>query len=196
MLFDHLATLLHYDCGVWLYGCFQTMTVAQKKIVIRTFSGDLKWGYLPQGEFLRPDGIAYMAVYGRITTLPINEIKTISYVRDFNLDDRVNPERIGRKAFPARPRSDGLWLKLTFRDADELEGLANFDIGFADSLLTDQGLFLTPPDARANTQRLFVPRAALRSMEVLGVVMAPSKRTAQRSVTSVTPDIQTKLFGE
>lgn len=137
-----------------------------------------------------------MAVDGRITTQSVNEIKTISYVRDFNLDDRVNPERIGRKTFPARPRGDGLWLKLTFRDEDELEGLANFDIGFADSLLSDQGLFLTPPDARANTQRLFVPRAALRSMEVLGVVKAPSKRPAQRSVSSVTADTQTKLFGE
>lgn len=137
-----------------------------------------------------------MAVDGRITSQPLNEIKTIAYVRDFNLDDHVNPERMGRKAFPARPRGDGLWLKLTFRDEDEQEGLANFDIGFADSLLEDRGVFLTLPEARSNTQRLFVPRAALRSMEVLGVVSAPSKRLGAKPPRGVIADTQAKLFGE
>jgi hypothetical protein len=117
-------------------------------------------------------------------------------VRDFNLDDPLDPERIGRKSFPSRPRADGLWLKLTFRNDDVLEGLANFDIGFTDSLLEDRGLFLTPPDLRANTQRLFVPRAALRSLEVLGFVTAPSKRLTAKPAARVTADTQTKLFGE
>lgn len=172
------------------------MAAAQKKVVLRTFAGELRWGYLPQGGFLGRDGVEFMGTDGRVTSYPIYEIKTIAYVRDFNLDDAVNPERMGRKAFPARPRGDGLWLKLTFRDGDELEGLTNFDIGFADALLDDQGVFLTPPDARANTQRLFVPRLALRSMEVLGVVSAPSKRLGAKPAREVTADTQTKLFGE
>ena len=172
------------------------MAAAQKKVVLRTFAGELRWGYLPQGGFLGRDGVELMEVDGRVTSYPIYEIKTIAYVRDFNLDDSENPERVGRKAFPARPRGDGLWLKLTFRDGDELEGLTNFDIGFADALLEDQGLFLTPPDARANTQRLFVPRLALLSMEVLGVVSAPSRRLGAKPAPGVTADTQTELFGE
>ncbi len=108
----------------------------------------------------------------------------------------MNPERIGRKAFPARPRGDGLWLKLTFRDEDELEGLANFDIGFADSLVEDHGLFLSLPDARSNTQRVFVPRTALRSLEALGVVTAPSRRLGAKLPRQPAADAQAKLFGE
>ncbi len=172
------------------------MAAAQKKVVLRAFTGELRWGYLPQGGFLGRDGVELMGTDGRVTSYPLHEIKTIAYVRDFNLDDSVNPERMGRKAFPARPRGDGLWLKLGFRDGDELEGLTSFDIGFADALLEDQGLFMTPPDARANTQRLFVPRLALRSMEVLGVVSAPSKRMGAKPAGAVTADTQTKLFGE
>jgi hypothetical protein len=172
------------------------MAPAQKKVVLRTFADVLAWGYLPQGGFLRDGEIGLMGVDGRITSLPLKMIKRIAYVRDFNLDDSVDPERIGRMSFPARPRGNGLWLKLTFRDDQVLEGLANFDIGFTDSLLDDRGLFLTPPDPRANTQRLFIPRLALRSIEVLGLVTAPSKRLAAKPKSRVTPDTQTKLFGE
>ena len=178
------------------YGCVQAMASAQKKVVLRTFDGELAWGYLPHGGFLRGDEIDYMAVDGRLSSLKINDIKTICYVRDFNVDDRVDPERIGKRSFPSRPRGDGLWLRLTFRDGEALEGLSNFDIGFADSLMEDRGIFMTPPEARANTLKVFVPRAALRSMEVLGVVMAPSRRIASRSATGERADAQTKLFGE
>jgi hypothetical protein len=172
------------------------MASAHKKVVVRTFAGGLAWGYLPQGGLLGENGLDLMGVDGLISRLNINEIKTISYVRDFNLDDTLDPERIGRKSFPARPRGDGLWLKLTFRDDDILEGLTNFDIGFADSLLEDRGIFLTPPDPRANTQRIFVPRVALRSLEVLGFVTAPSKRLAAKLAARVTADTQIRLFGE
>ena len=184
-----------YD-GASEAGSALTMAPAQKKVILRTFAGILAWGYLPQGGFVRNSTIDIMGVDGRITSFPINTIKRIAYVRDFNLDDTSDPERIGRMAFPARPRGDGVWLKLTFRDDEVLEGLATLDLGFADSLLDDQGLFLTPPDPRANTQRLFVPRPALKSLEVLGFVTAPSKRLASKPKSRVTTDTQPNLFGE
>jgi hypothetical protein len=156
----------------------------------------LTWGYLLQGGFRVDGGVNLMAVDGRVNPQSMNEIKTISYVRDFNLDDRENPERIGRNTFRARPRGDGIWVKLTFLDEDVLEGLANLDIGFADSLLEDGGIFVTPPESRGNTQRVFVPRTALRSMEVLGYVTAPSKRNAAKTGEAVMVDAQAKLFSE
>jgi hypothetical protein len=91
------------------------MASGQKKVVIRRFAGALAWGYLPQTALVRDDQVALMAVDGRITPIFLNEIKTIAYVHDFNLDDAVDPERIGRRSFLGRPRGDGLWLKLTFR---------------------------------------------------------------------------------
>lgn len=172
------------------------MAPAQKKVVLRSLSNDLAWGYLPQGGFLHDSTIELMAVDGRITIFSFNRLKQIAYVKDFNLDDQLDPERIGRPAFLARPRGDGLWLRLTFLDDQTLEGLAPSDLTFADALLGDRGLFLTPPDPRSNTHRLFVPRHALKSLEVLGVVTAPSRRLAAKPKSRHTPDTQTKLFGE
>jgi hypothetical protein len=172
------------------------MASGQKKVVIRTFGGALAWGYLPQTALARGGQIPVMGVDGRITTISLNEIKTIAYVHDFNLDDAVEPERIGRKAFPARPRGDGLWLKLTFRDGDFLEGLTAVGLTLLDSLIGDQGFFLTPPDARSNTQRLFVPRGALRSLEVLGYVTAPSKRASKPDAAEPQPSLFADLSSD
>ncbi len=163
------------------------MAPAQKKVILRSFSNELAWGYLPQSAFLRDGQITLMATDGRLTPFPIKTLKRIAYVRDFNLDDRVDPERIGRMTFPARPRGDGIWLKLTFRDDELLEGLTTLDLAFADTLLDDHGLFLTPPDSRSNTLRLFVPRMALQSIEVLGFVTAPSRRLAAQPAAPSEP---------
>jgi hypothetical protein len=184
------------------------MAPAQKKVVLRSFSNELAWGYLPQAGFLRDGQITLMATDGRLTPFPIKTLKRIAYVRDFNLDDKLDPERIGRMTFPARPRGDGIWLRLTFRDDELLEGLTTLDLAFADTLLDDHGLFLTPPDPRSNTLRLFVPRPALQSIEVLGFVTAPSLRLAAqraaqsgtrskpKSAAGVTTDTQPSLFDE
>lgn len=166
---------------------------AQKKVVVRQFKGGLAWGYLPANGFLEEGYVTLMQVDGRAKTIDFRDIKTICYVRDFNLDDPEDPERLGRRAFPARPRGEGLWLRTGFLDGDSLEGLSSFDMAFVDSLLEERGLFLTPPDARANAQRVFVPRAALASLEVLGYITAPSKRAAAQPARDAG---QSKLFAE
>ncbi len=173
------------------------MAPAHKKTVLRSFANVLTWGYLPPIGFLRENQVQLMTVDGHLTSIPINTLKRISYVKDFNLNDRSDPERIGRMAFPTRPRGDGLWLRLTFRDNELLEGLSTFDIAFIDSLLNEQGLFLTPPDPRSNTQRLFLPRSALTKVEVLGFVTAPSRRPSLPSAASQRhplPGAQPNLF--
>jgi len=156
------------------------MGVSHKKVVVRQFEAGLAWGYLPATGFLVADRVDLMGVDGRIKTLPFSDIKTITYVRDFNLDDAIDPEQMGRRTFSARPRGDGLWLKLGFRDGDALEGLAAVDLGFLEGLTEDRGVFVAPPDTRGNTQRIFVPRAALRSLEVLGYVTSPSRKLAAK----------------
>ena len=180
------------------------MAPAQKKVVLRTSSNELAWGYLPQSGFLRDGQITLMETDGRLTPFPLKTLKRIAYVRDFNLDDKTDPERIGRMTFQARPRGDGIWLRLTFQDNELLEGLTTLDLAFADTLLDDHGLFLSPPDPRSNTLRLFVPRPALQSIEVLGFVTAPSRRLAAQSAAPsaakrkarVITDTQPSLFDE
>ncbi|MGP8259498.1 MAG: DUF6982 domain-containing protein [Acidobacteriaceae bacterium] len=167
------------------------MANSPKKVLVRRFSGDVLPGYLPQSAFVRHNSIDLLDLAGRLISLSLNDIKTISYVRDFNLSDPVNPERLTRRAFLARPRSEGLWMRLTFRSGDQLEGLAPTDRSLLDALADDDGLFLTPPDTRSNTQRLYIPRAALTELKLLAVITAPSRRQP-RPVSS--DAIQDELF--
>ena len=157
------------------------MSGTQKKVIVRRFTGPLTWGYLPSGGFTRDGQTELMEIDGRSKLLLMNEIKWIAYVRDFNNDDPIEPERLVRRSFSGRPRGDGLWLRLSFLDGDTLEGLAAVEMEFIDGLAEDRGIFLTPPDGRSNAMRMFVPRSALRNLSVLGYITAPSKRTSRKA---------------
>lgn len=163
------------------------MAPARKKIILRRLDSSLVHGYLPAGGFLTREPIPTLDLLdlaGRILPIPFAEIKLVSYVRDFNLDDPINPERLTRTTFLSRPRAEGLWLRITFPAGDQFEGLAPLDATLLDALVDDAGLFLTPPglsglgDARTNTHRVFVPRPAIASLQLLGVITTPS-RTAK-----------------
>ncbi len=86
---------------------------------------------------------------------------SIYFVREF-LDD-FEPER---KAFLSRPKLDGLWVRLKFRDEDTIEGVVPNDL----LSLLDRGVQITPPDLHGTTLNIFIPRTALSEMTVLGVV--------------------------
>jgi len=169
------------------------MPTAQKKVIVRRFSGDALHGYLPHAGILRNNTVDLLDLGGRVIPLPINDIKMISYVRDFNLNDNLNPERLARRTFLARPRNEGLWVRLTFRSGDLLEGLAPIDRSLLDSLAEDHGLYLAPPDTRSNTQRLFIPRPAIAEFQLLAVITSPSRRPAPEPKRSK-EDLQEELF--
>jgi len=63
-------------------------------------------------------------------------------------------------------------MRFTFRDGEVMEGV------MPNNLLPVEhhGFTVIPPDPYSNHQRVFLPRAALRSAEVLGVVGSPLKR--------------------
>jgi len=172
------------------------MAIAQKKVIVRRFTGDILPGYLALSAFVRVDAAAsyvdLLDLGGRIVTLRLDEIKTISYVRDFNLSDLLDPERLIRRTFLARPRTEGLWLRLTFRSGDLLEGLAPTDISLLTGLIGDSGLYLTPPDIRSNTQRIFVPRSAISDLQLIAVITTPSRK--KPLPVPPEPDLQETLF--
>ena len=151
------------------------MAGGQKKVVVRSFGGELAWGYLPASGFVTTDYVDLMDPSGRVKSLTFSKIQWIAYVRDFNLDDPAEPERMGRKTFPGRPRTGGLWVRLTLQNDEVVEGLAEFDLGALEGLVEDRGLSMTPPDGRGNTLRLFIPRAAMKGLEVLGWVSSAPK---------------------
>ena len=147
------------------------MSSTQKKVILRLVPGDVLHGYLPASGFIQQGQVTYLNLHGRVATISLLEVKMISYVRDFNLADQQNPERLQRRSFLSRPRAEGLWVRITFReDADVLEGLAPGDTSLLDGFVHDAGVYFVPPEARINTQRIYVPRAAMKNFEVVALI--------------------------
>ena len=172
------------------------MSSAHKKVIVRRLTGETLPGYLPLSAFVRNRGIELLDLSGRVIPLLLNDIKHICYVREFNLHDTANPERLTRRTFLARPRTEGLWLRMTFRSGDVFEGLAPTDVALLDDLINDAGLHLTPPDTRSNTQRVYVPRTSLSELQLLAVITTPSRRKPlpAASVPSMQEDLFEKLI--
>ncbi len=174
------------------------MSSVHKKVIVRRFTGETLPGYLPLSSLVRnratQPAIDLLDLTGRVIPLLLNDIKHVCYVRDFNLNDTANPERLTRRTFLARPRTEGLWLRMTFRSADILEGLAPTDIALLDDLINDVGLHLTPPDTRSNTQRIYVPRTSLTELQLLAVITTPSRRKPLPAAS--VPSMQEDLFDD
>ena len=113
--------------------------------------------------------------------LPYDEVKSVCFVKDF--EAAAEPRRI----FMTRPKLEGLWVRMLFRDDEIMDGILPNNLLAMDIA----GFTVTPPEPDANNQRVFVPRAALKSIQVLGVVGSPLR--AKRKKTEAAPD-QPTLF--
>ena len=173
------------------------MPSSRKKVIVRTLEGTLQPGYLPLTGILANQQVELLDLEGRIVPVAFPSVRWIAFVRDFNLADQTDPERLTRRVFLARPRTEGLWLRLTLHGGDCLEGLAPLDRSLLDGLLEDRGLFLIPPDTRSNTQRLYLPHTAIQTLQILAVITNPSKtksaplpkeKTAQPSLFPIHPN--------
>jgi hypothetical protein len=138
-----------------------------KKALIRRFHRETVAGWLNPLTFLQNEGVELLSADGQVSILPYSEIRTVSFVRDFDL-----PEEHERDIFQTRPKMAGLWVRLRFRDGEAMEGI------LPNNLLQIElhGFVVVPPDPYGNRQRVFVPRAALIGVEVLGVVGSPLKK--------------------
>jgi len=159
------------------------MPSSRKKAIARKISREWLAGYLPPAHFVHQGQIELLDLDGKVATLPLDQVKWICFVRDFNSGEPDNPERLLRKNFAGRPRSEGLWLRLRLTDGDLIEGVAANDL----TLIDPSGIFLTPPDIRSNTQRIFVPRPSVAELAVMAVIAGPSRR--RPSEASRQPDL-------
>jgi len=164
------------------------MGSARKPVIVRKFSRDWFAGYAGPGFDSDPAELEILDQAGKVIRIGWGQVKWVCYVKDFPsaTADQANPERLLRKRFLVRPRTAGLWLRLTLTDGDELEGLAANDL----TLVKGAGLLLTPPDTRSNTQRIFVPRQSVQQLEVLSLIGAAGRRRAPSAQPdSAQPDL-------
>jgi hypothetical protein len=171
------------------------MAYQRKLVIVRKFSRDWCAGYAEAGfgqESSRgtanPDAaeLEILDLGGKVLRIGWEQVKWVCFVRDFPASDSANPERLLHKRFAIRPRTPGLWLRMTLTDGEELEGLAANDR----SLVEGAGLLLTPPDTRSNTQRIYVPRLAIQTLEVVSLIGAPGrKRTGAAGSVMQQPEL-------
>ena len=126
-------------------------------------------GYLNPGKLGDAEEVDLLTTEGEHRTLGIKDVRSIYFVREFN--DSFEPER---KVFLSRPKLEGLWVRLKFRDNDSIEGVVPNDL----LSLLDRGVQITPPDLHGTTLRIFIPRSALAEMTVLGVVGIARRKAA------------------
>jgi hypothetical protein len=137
-----------------------------KKAVIQRFDKEALSGYVHPQSYLQLTGIELLSEQGKVAAIPYEEIKTVSFVRDFE----SAPDT--RRVFNTRPKMEGLWMSFQFRDGEVMEGVMPNNL----LPLDPHGFTFIPPDPYSNQQRVFIPRAALRAVEVLGVVGSPLKK--------------------
>jgi hypothetical protein len=148
------------------------MAASRKKVILRKLSRDWLSGYLPPFSFVTGERVEMLDLGGKLVSVPLQELKWICFVREFQSGDASQPERLLRKTYVNRPRTHGLWIRARLKDDDVIEGLAQNDV----TLLDADGLFLIPPDTRSNTQRIFLPRLAVAELDVLAVIKSGSRR--------------------
>jgi hypothetical protein len=151
------------------------MASQRKPVIVRKFSRDWCAGYAGVSFGQDAAELEILDLGGKVLRIGWNHVKWVCYVRDFPAGETANPERLLHKRFSIRPRTPGLWLRMTLTDGEELEGLAANDR----SLVEGAGLLLTPPDTRSNTQRIYVPRQAIETLEVVGQIGATSRKRAE-----------------
>ena len=141
-------------------------------------------GYVSPQTYQRPEGIEILRRSAEVSVVPYAEIRAVYFVKEFD----GPPNESERRVFGSRPKLDGLWVRLTFRDGEVFEGVIQNDL----LLMGAHGVTITPPDAASNTQRIFVPQQSLKELKVLSVIGSPVHRRQPRPKTP--PKEQIDLF--
>jgi len=157
------------------------MATTHKKVVVRKMDRDMVSGYV-SAAFISDGKIEVLNTAGNVVAIDLREVKGVYFVREFG-----DTESLARKTFTSRPRTEGLWVRLRFRDNEIIEGMMIND------LVQDgtEGFSIIPPDTRSNTQRIFVPRSALAEMTVLAVI---GEKKSQRRGRHPDDTLQVPMF--
>jgi len=145
----------------------QPMGTTHKKVIVRKLDRDTVNGYV-SATFISDGKVEVLNTSGNVVSIDLRDVKGIYFVREFG-----DSESLTRKTFASRPRTEGLWVRLRFRDNEIIEGMMPNDLVQEGP----DGFLIIPPDTRSNTQRIFVPRSALAEMSVLAVI---GERKTQR----------------
>jgi hypothetical protein len=143
-----------------------------KKVLVARFDRETLAGFIQVPGAFGVEALELLTPEGALVQVPYPDTKLVCFVRDFDGGETWREHR----AFSTRPKTGGLWVRLLFRDGDSLEGMIPNNLLQIDP----QGFSIVPPDPTFQSQRIFVPRAALADVQVLGVIGSPLKRRPKK----------------
>jgi len=156
-----------------------------KKVLLARFDREPVEGFVQATSAFDNEAVEVLTPSGNLLRVPISETKAICFVRDFESGAIWPP---AQRTFLTRPKTPGIWVRLLFRDGDSLEGILSGNL----MLLESTGFNIVPPDPTFQNQRIFVPRAALLEVQVLGVVGSGVRRRSKKPAE----ESQLEMFGE
>jgi hypothetical protein len=159
---------------------------ANKKVLVARFDRETLRGFVQSPGGFEADRMELLTPEGALLKIPYSETKAVCFVRDFEAGETWREHR----TFSTRPKTAGLWVRLRFRDGDSLEGMLGNNL----MLVERSGFSIIPPDPTFQNQRIFVPRAALEDVQVLGVIGSPLRRRTTKKVEK--EEDQLEMFGE
>lgn len=162
------------------------MPSTHKKVVVQKTDRDTVNGYVSPAAFLVDGKVEVLNTAGKVVGIDLRDIKGVFFVREFG-----DTESLLRKTFTTRPRTEGLWVRLTFKDNDVLEGMMPNDL----SQILPEGYMINPPDTRSNTQRIFIPRSSLSVVTVLAVIGGAQGRRKKTAAPQI-DERQMPIFSE
>jgi hypothetical protein len=164
---------------------FGRASAANKKVLVARFDRAPLQGFIQTPGGLQADGLELLTQEGTLIAIPYSETKAVCFIRDFETAETWKQHR----SFAARPKSPGLWIQLRFRDGDSLEGVIPNNL----MQIEPAGYSVVPPDPTFQNQRVFVPKEALESVQVLGVISSPLRRRMKEAAKGTPEDKDKQL---
>lgn len=153
-----------------------------KKVLVSRFDREPLSGFVNPQNYLLPEGLELLSPEGAVNIVPYADVKLVCFVRDFQQGEPRKELRL----FTTRPKMEGLWIRMRFRDGDAMDGLLSNNL----LQLEPYGFSVIPPDPGFQNQRVFIPKAAVTGVQVLGVIGSPLRIRK----TKPTPKEQIDLF--
>ena len=159
---------------------------SHKKVLIARFEKAPQQGFLQLPEGLRADTVELVNPDGNLLAIPLAEVRLICFVREFEDVETWMKHR----TFLNRPKTSGLWLRLKFLDGQVIEGIMPNNLLQAEPA----GFSIIPPDPTFQNQRIFVPREAVTTVEVLGVIGSSLRKAKAKPAVEPDKETQLKMF--
>ena len=109
-----------------------------KKVLVSRFDREPLSGFVSPQNYLLPEGLELLSQDGAVNIVPYAEVKLVCFVRDFQQGEPRKELRL----FTTRPKMEGLWIRMRFRDGDAMDGLLSNNL----LQLEPYGFSVIPPD--------------------------------------------------